>query len=71
MIVRIIIDGYNLLHAWKEIAPKKVRYSEDARQELIKVLTWYSDASISPVTVILMAEQKEITRKMIKQLQKD
>ncbi len=52
MIVRIIVDGYNLLHAWKEIAPKKVRYSEDARQELIKVLTWYSDASISPVTVI-------------------
>ena len=52
MIVRIIIDGYNLLHAWKEIAPKKVRYSEDARQELIKVLTWYSDVSISPVTVI-------------------
>lgn len=52
MIVRIIIDGYNLLHAWKEIAPKEARYSENARQELIKVLTWYSDASISPVTVI-------------------
>ncbi len=52
MIVRILIDGYNLLHAWQEIAQGSARFSETARDELIKALTEYSDAIGTPVTLI-------------------
>ncbi|NCC83956.1 MAG: hypothetical protein EOM03_07500 [Clostridia bacterium] len=52
MIVRILIDGYNLLHAWKHLAAGSERYSQTAREELVKVLRRYADNSATPVTVV-------------------
>lgn len=51
-LVRILVDGYSLLHHWPEIAPGKPRFSAAAREELIRVLTLYQDACRIPVTVI-------------------
>ncbi|HZO84001.1 MAG TPA: NYN domain-containing protein [Verrucomicrobiae bacterium] len=50
--MRILVDGYSLLHNWQELAPGKPRYSAAARSELIRQLTRYHDASGVPVTVI-------------------
>ena len=51
-LVRILVDGYSLLHSWPELAPGKARHSQAARDELIHVLTRYQDACGTPVTVI-------------------
>jgi predicted RNA-binding protein with PIN domain len=51
-IVRILVDGYSLLHNWQELAPGKPRYSAVARSELIRQLTRYHDASGVPITVV-------------------
>lgn len=51
-LVRILVDGYSLLHGWPELAPGKARHSQAARDELIHVLTLYQDACGTPVTVI-------------------
>jgi predicted RNA-binding protein with PIN domain len=51
-LVRILVDGYSLLHNWPELAPEKPRHSQAARDELIHVLTLYQDASGTPVTVV-------------------
>jgi predicted RNA-binding protein with PIN domain len=50
--VRILVDGYSLLHSWTDLAPGKPRYSAAARDELVHVLTQYGDAIKSPITVI-------------------
>ena len=51
-LVRILVDGYSLLHGWLELAPGKPRHSAHAREELVRVLTRYSDACGTPVTVV-------------------
>jgi predicted RNA-binding protein with PIN domain len=51
-VVRILIDGYSLLHAWSELAPGAPRYSAAARDELIHWLTQYRDATHIPITII-------------------
>ena len=51
-LVRILVDGYSLLHNWPELAPGKPRHSMAARDELIHLLTRYQDASGTPITVI-------------------
>ena len=51
-IVRILVDGYSLLHHWPELATGKPRHSFYARDALVSVLTQYQDASGTPVTVI-------------------
>ncbi len=51
-LVRILIDGYSLLHNWPELAPGKPRYSAAAREELVHRLTLYRDAIETPVTVV-------------------
>jgi len=51
-LVRILVDGYSLLHAWPELAPGKARHSAPAREALIRALTRYHDAAGTPVTVI-------------------
>jgi uncharacterized protein len=51
-LVRILVDGYSLLHHWLELAPGKPRHSAAARQELIHVLTRYCDASGTPLTIV-------------------
>jgi predicted RNA-binding protein with PIN domain len=50
-LVRILIDGYSLLHNWPDLAPGKPRHSASARHELIHVLTRYHDATGTPITI--------------------
>jgi predicted RNA-binding protein with PIN domain len=50
-LVRILVDGYSLLHNWPELARGKARHSAAAREELIHVLTQYQDAAGTPVTI--------------------
>src|SRR5271156_6525063 len=51
-LVRILVDGYSLLHNWPELAPGKPRHSMEARDELIRVLTLYRDATTTPITIV-------------------
>ncbi len=50
-LMRILVDGYSLLHNWPELAPGHPRHSERARNELVHVLTRYHDVTGTPVTV--------------------
>src|SRR6266403_1108709 len=50
-LVRILIDGYSLLHNWPELAPGKPRHSAVARDELIHIITQYRDAIGTPITI--------------------
>jgi hypothetical protein len=50
-LIRILIDGYSLLHNWPELAPGRARHSAQARNELIQRLTLYRDAIGTPITV--------------------
>jgi hypothetical protein len=50
-LVRILVDGYSLLHRWPELAPGRPRYSAAARDELIGRLTLYQDAAGTPITI--------------------
>lgn len=50
-LVRILVDGYSLLHAWPELAAGRPRHSAAARDELVQVLTRYQDAIGTPITV--------------------
>ena len=50
-LVRILVDGYSLLHNWPELAPCAARHSERARDELVSVLTQYHDVTGEPITI--------------------
>ena len=50
-LVRILVDGYSLLHGWPELAPGKARFSAGARDELVRILTLYRDATHTPITI--------------------
>jgi len=50
-LVRILVDGYSLLHNWLELAPGKARHSASARDELIQRLKTYQDATGTPITI--------------------
>lgn len=50
-LIRILVDGYSLLHNWPELAPGKSRFSAAAREELVRVLTLYRDAVGTPITI--------------------
>jgi len=50
-LIRILVDGYSLLHNWPELAPGRTRHSAAARDELIQRLTLYQDAIGTPITV--------------------
>lgn len=50
-LVRILVDGYSLLHSWPELAPGRPRHSAAAREELVHVLTRYHDAIGTPITI--------------------
>ena len=49
--VRVLVDGYSLLHRWPELAAGQARHSSRARDELIHVLTRYHDATGELITV--------------------
>ncbi len=51
-LVRILVDGYSLLHSWPEVAPGRARHSEAAREELMSLLRLFQDADGTPVTVV-------------------
>ena len=51
-VVRILVDGYSLLHAWPQLAPGEPRHSSVAREELVRTLTQYRDATGTPLTII-------------------
>lgn len=51
-LARILIDGYSLLHNWPELAPGRPRFSAEARDELIHILTLYRDAIGTPITIV-------------------
>jgi predicted RNA-binding protein with PIN domain len=59
-LVRILIDGYSLLHSWPEIAPGKPRYSAAARDELVHHLTLYRDAVGTPITIVFDGANADI-----------
>ena len=50
-LVRILVDGYSLLHNWPGLAPGRARHSAAAREALVWRLTQYQDATGTPVTV--------------------
>jgi uncharacterized protein len=50
-LIRILVDGYSLLHNWPELAPGRPRHSAQAREELIQRLTLYRDAIGTPITI--------------------
>jgi predicted RNA-binding protein with PIN domain len=50
-LIRILVDGYSLLHSWPELAPRHPRHSAAARDELIHRLTLYRDAIGTPITI--------------------
>ena len=51
-LVRILVDGYSLLHHWAGLAPGKPRHSEAARDELLHCLRQYRDVIGTPITVV-------------------
>ena len=51
-LVRVLVDGYSLLHSCPDIAPGRAPHSAAARDALVQLLTRYQDASGTPVTVI-------------------
>ncbi len=51
-LVRILVDGYSLLHSWPELAPKAARHSHQAREALITALQRYRDAVHTPITIV-------------------
>ena len=53
--VRILVDGFSLLHGWPELAPGNPRHSAVAREELIHRLTRYHDACETPITIVFDA----------------
>jgi uncharacterized protein len=51
VLVRILVDGYSLLHAAVELIQDHSPFSQTAREALIRLLTRYRDAVGVPVTV--------------------
>jgi len=50
-LVRILVDGYSLLHNWPELAEGAPRHSEAAHDALVEMLQQYQDACGTPVTI--------------------
>jgi predicted RNA-binding protein with PIN domain len=50
-LVRILVDGYSLLHNWPELAPGRARHSAAARDALVEKLTQYRDATHTPISI--------------------
>ena len=59
-LVRILVDGYSLLHNWPELAPGKPRFSAAARDELVHRLTLYRDAVGTPITIVFDGANADI-----------
>ncbi len=64
-LVRILVDGYSLLHNWPELAPGRPRHSAAARDELIHHLTLYRDAAGTPITIVFDGANHDIRRSAV------
>ncbi len=51
-LVRILVDGYSLLHQWPELAPGAPRHSAKARDALVAAMTEYRAATQTPITIV-------------------
>ena len=51
-IARILVDGFSLLHVWRDLAPGEPRHSAFARDKLVRILTQYGDAIGTPLSII-------------------
>ncbi|MEK7676672.1 MAG: NYN domain-containing protein [Verrucomicrobiota bacterium] len=51
-LVRILVDGFSVLHSCPDIAPGQPRHSAAARDELVSWLTQYRDAIGTPITIV-------------------
>jgi predicted RNA-binding protein with PIN domain len=52
----LIVDGYNIVHAWPELSPLiKSGRGEEARRQLVAMLAEYAAASSERVTVVFDA----------------
>lgn len=60
--IRILVDGYNLLHAWPDLAKDYARHSEEAREELIYHLQQFQDQSGIPVSLIFDGNRSKSTK---------
>jgi predicted RNA-binding protein with PIN domain len=61
-LVRILVDGYSLLHNWPELARGKPRHSAAARDELVRILALYHDATGTPISVFFDGSRPRGTR---------
>ena len=61
-LVRILIDGFSLLHSWPELAEGAPRHSETARDALVEMLMQYQDACGTPVTVFFDGRNRRKTK---------
>lgn len=50
-LVRILVDGFSLLHRWPAVCGRRAAHSAAAREALIAKLTHYSDALGTPLTI--------------------
>src|ERR1700743_1976512 len=57
-LIRILVDGYSLLHHWLELAPGQPRHSEAARDELLHILRQYRDVIGTSITVVFDGQGK-------------
>lgn len=50
-LIRILVDGYSLLHRWPELRAGRAPHTEAAREALIRIMSLYQDATGTPVTI--------------------
>lgn len=58
---RVIVDGYNIIYAWPELAAIKDVSLEDAREALIGILADYAALSRLQVTVVFDSHRRPDT----------
>jgi predicted RNA-binding protein with PIN domain len=51
-LLRILVDGYSLLHQWPGLAPGTPRHSAKARDALVAAMTEYWAATQTPITIV-------------------
>lgn len=61
--IRILVDGYNLLHKWWELAPEYDRHTEAARDALITALSHFQDWTDIPITLVFDGARSKRNRK--------
>ena len=56
-LIRILVDGYSLLHYWRDLLPGQPPHSAAARDELTRRVRQYGDAECVPVTIVFDGSQ--------------